>query len=120
MKCVQLSIVAIVLVEPRSVHISQGKCCSASSCQLCLALRVLVLVEHEVDEERGADEGGLHADVEVLREPHGEGAHVGAHLAAALGPLLGDGPDLALAVAPGHLKHTEILKYLGCKAYRIT
>ena len=85
-----------------------------------LALRVLVLVEHEVDEERGADEGGLHADVEVLREPHGEGAHVGAHLAAALGPLLGDGPDLALAVAPGHLKHAEILKYLGCKAYQIT
>ena len=68
-----------------------------------LALRVLVLVEHEVDEEGGADEGGLHADVEVLGEGDGEGAHVGAHLAAALRPLLGDGPHLALAVAPSHL-----------------
>ena len=69
-----------------------------------LALRVLVLVEHEVDEEGGANEGGLYADVEVLGEGDGEGAHVGAHLAAALGPLLGDGPDLALTVAPSHLR----------------
>ena len=71
------------------------------------ALRVLVLVEHEVDEEGGADEGGLHAHVEVLREGHGEGAHVGAHLAAALRPLLGDVPHRALAVASSHLYKTQ-------------
>ena len=74
----------------------------------CISLfRVLVLVEHEVDEEGGADEGGLHAHIQVLREPHREGAHVGAHLAAALGPLLGDGPHLALPVASSHLNKTK-------------
>ena len=72
-----------------------------------LSFRVLVLVEHEVDEERGSDEGGLHAHVQVLRERHREGAHVGAHLAAALGPLLGDVADLALPVASSHLCTTQ-------------
>ena len=35
-----------------------------------LPLVVLILVVHEVDEERGADERGLHAHVQVLRERH--------------------------------------------------